>query len=787
MSGINAVLSIAKCAIFAQQTGLNITGNNIANVSTEGYSRQSVLYQSNQAVLGEAGVFVGNGVHVEEVQRSCDQLLEKRLMGQKSTLAACEESAQYLNIMEGLLNENSETGISTMMSEFWNAWHDLSNNPGGSSERISLYEQTVRFSDGLNTLSYELNQIRNDLTSELENSVTRINELSAQVAAVNNEIMGMQSSAEPNDQKDLRNSLIVQLAELVDINSFEQPDGSVTVTAAGGYALVNGTSANTVQVTSNRVLWGDPKGGNVDITDRISGGKIGGWLEVRDEILPKYQAEFDATTKEMIWAVNYQHSQGAGLEFFSQPLTGTYAVDASGRLDSLPFGDRIDYTADFGMWVQNGAQAPVKLSMDMDISTAQIGNWTGQADDAGGAPYTYRFTVTEGGTVDTEPVNENPQIHWEKINSSGEVIKDDTIADVNAGTLRIDDASNPGTAGIAFDIGAGDLVAGNTFTLNTDAAGKPDPLEMSVSGTANSVSDTYRFKVVSDTATLGTGTLTLEWVSEHASGTITLQDSDSYPVQVDVDGMTLEFTEGTVWKGDCFTIDTDAYGNPSPPGRPSDWHWTLDSFTQAFNAQTASAGLGISAEVTSSRTFSLVPAAGVGFAFGDDLTEAPGLAAALGINTFFDGFDAVTMGVNSVLENNAFIAAAKIDVHTGTFGSGDNRNALAVADVQYASLSMTQWTFRRQGADTSKLSNATLEDFYRGMVGTLGIKSSNVSRARDFAETLASQIQQQRDGISGVSLDEELINMIKFQQAYSAAAKLLSVADEMMTALVNSK
>ena len=132
MSGISSTLSIAKTAIAAQQYGLNITGQNIANVNNPDYSVQNADQKNRKPAL-YAGFLFGTGVDTNQIQQSVDKLLEQRLTNEQSTQASFEEQESYIRILEGFFDENSETSISSVLTEFWNSWHDISDNPKGSS------------------------------------------------------------------------------------------------------------------------------------------------------------------------------------------------------------------------------------------------------------------------------------------------------------------------------------------------------------------------------------------------------------------------------------------------------------------------------------------------------------------------------------------------------------------------------------------------------------------------------------------------------------------------------
>ena len=769
MSGIGMVLNTAKLALAAQQQGLSVTSHNIANVNTPYYSRQSAVHSPRDPV-SYGNFWLGTGVDMTAVQRSADQLLENRLIDIKSNLASFEQMAAYMDIFEASLNENSESGISNLMAEFWNAWQDVSNNPTGAPERVAVYEKGVENAERFDTLRNDLLQIEADLNSEISSVLTEINSYSSQIAALNSALIGQKVTNISHDMLDQRNGLVAELAKLIGVSTFEQPNGSLTVNTAGGFSLVNQADGLSLAFVSGRVCWEGSLGGQVDITDKITGGKIAGWLEMRDEVVAKYRSELDALAKEFIWTVNYQHSQGTGLAYFDSAMTGTYATDAGGMLATLAYGNKIDYTEDFKMWIKDATGAPATYSavtVDMGLSSA---NPTYTAlDTFNQANSTYTITIT-GVTGNGEVGTDDFTFEWTDTAGGGAPV----AVNMNgpATTVTID--------GMELTFAAGDiLVAGNTLKIHSDATGEDAAVSLTPTGTANSVLDTYTFTVASG-GTVGTDTLTVDWANTVTTGSFTL---DAATTAVAVDGMTLTFGAGGRFAADdVFTITSDSTGSPTQH-MMSDWHWTLDSFADQFNAQAT----GVTASATASHTLKFTPGAGYSFGFSDDEFTDCGLAAALGINTFFSGDDSQTMAVNNVLENRNYIAAARIDATTGQFGVGDNSNALNIADLKFSTRNIAEWICSRGSDAVSQVANFSLEDYYHRMVGSIGVKSANVHRTVAFNEALVDKMGQQRDNLSAVSLDEEMINMMKYQHAFTVASKLLSVADELLMTLINSK
>ena len=328
-SGIGMVLSIAKDALAAQQYGINVAGHNIANVNTPGYSRQSPVLEAKQPEL-YGGVLLGRGVDTTQVLRVSDQVIESRLMQEKSDMFSFKEMESYMQVFEGLFNESSESSLSSLIGDFWNLWHDLANNPSGTPERVALYEHSVLLSQQFNDLDGELSQLNTDLTNALGGGIEKINEITADIARLNNEIAGLEIDGIANDLRDQRNTLASELAEYIDMKIFEQSNGSYTIVSAKGCVLVNQNENYDLEMNGAAVEWHGSGSTTVDITNHITNGKLGGWLDMRDEIVAKYQGDLNALAEEFIWTLNQQHSQGVGLTAFSS-ITGTYDVSDTGE------------------------------------------------------------------------------------------------------------------------------------------------------------------------------------------------------------------------------------------------------------------------------------------------------------------------------------------------------------------------------------------------------------------------------------------------------------------------
>ncbi|MEA3435313.1 MAG: flagellar hook-associated protein FlgK [Thermodesulfobacteriota bacterium] len=339
MSNILGLLDIGRGALLAHQKAISITGHNIANVNTPGYSRQRV----NLANLGltSASGQMGAGVRASDIQRIYDQFLGSQINTESYNLGKWEAQKSSLERVEIIFDETTGFGLNQAMGDFWNAWQDLVNNPEGHTERQVLVAKSEIMAEIFNKISSDLNQQQNDIDSSIEGAVNEINTIAGQISDLNIKISDIEKSGQSaNDLRDERDLLLKELSSMIDINSFEGNDGQVTVLVGNGRPLVQppySLSLSTVTNASGHedVVWVDRDGNSVDITNDISGGKLKGWLEVRDVKIEDYKTRLDDLASSIITEVNNLHTAGfdlngaAGGAFFTGTSASDIAVDTN--------------------------------------------------------------------------------------------------------------------------------------------------------------------------------------------------------------------------------------------------------------------------------------------------------------------------------------------------------------------------------------------------------------------------------------------------------------------------
>ncbi|MBN2515997.1 MAG: flagellar hook-associated protein FlgK [Deltaproteobacteria bacterium] len=319
MSGIS-ILNIAKDALLSHQTAINLTGANVANVDTPGYSRQRPIFQSVGTIdMGTGQIQIG--VEIESIERIYDQFLEVQINDQMHDLGYNETRKEELEKIEIIFNETAGGGISELLNEFWNAWGDLSENPSGQAERLALVAAAENLTYMFRSYGNDLISIRNNANAKVYDLVNQINNYLTDIADLNEKIMQMMSgTGETNDLLDKRSELMKELAEIIDYQYIEDATGSVHIFLSNGTSLVEGENTWQLDVTTNPansfyydiVLADDPN--ETSINSIITGGQLAGLIDIRDNTAANYLNSLNNLTTSFVNEINTQHRLGYDLE-----------------------------------------------------------------------------------------------------------------------------------------------------------------------------------------------------------------------------------------------------------------------------------------------------------------------------------------------------------------------------------------------------------------------------------------------------------------------------------------
>ncbi len=340
MTDIYGIISIGSKALLAQQKGIYVTGNNIANVNTPGYTRQRVNLSSDVPVNSGIGP-VGTGVQALGIERIYQRFLGVQINNETQTRGNWEARRDVAERIEMIFDESNGYGLNQAMYEFWTAWQDLSNNPSGPVERTVLIAKSQIMAETFSKNYQNLQTIQQDIDTLIEGTIDEVNLLSEKIARLNEKIIQMEAGGSTaNDYRDQRELLLNELSNLIDIDTFENTAGGVTVSVGSGQPLVEGTFGYGLSTEMNafghlNVTWVDAVNNEVDITDSISGGRIKGLLDVRDLDIRNHMNRLDNLAQSIMDQVNSLHAGGYGLDGSTGNDYFVGEAIASGVLDSL--------------------------------------------------------------------------------------------------------------------------------------------------------------------------------------------------------------------------------------------------------------------------------------------------------------------------------------------------------------------------------------------------------------------------------------------------------------------
>lgn len=331
-------LRIALSSLQAQRRALEVTGQNVANVATEGYSRQRIDLAANAGSIVPA-IFarpngIGQGVLSSEVKRARDQFIELRANQEHAVDSNLREVQSTLDRIELGFAEPGENGLGAQMSDFLAGFDDVANQPTDTAARNQLIERAQTLVTGFTQLDTTLASVRQNAVEELQASMVDVNATAHRIADLNQRIqVAVTSGMSPNDLMDQRDLAATQLADSIGATVRPLGNGAVDV-YVGGTALVRGSTANDLEVVigtdpaqTMSVVW------SKDDQPAAVTGSAGGKITTANDIVPRYRAELKAVAAKLHDEVNAIHTTGFGLDgvtgrdFFTWSATGQLAVD----------------------------------------------------------------------------------------------------------------------------------------------------------------------------------------------------------------------------------------------------------------------------------------------------------------------------------------------------------------------------------------------------------------------------------------------------------------------------
>ena len=339
-SSLFSQLDLGKRSLMAQQAGMNTTGHNIANIANENYSRQRVALEAQHPTQSR----FGSGVDLKGVERVTDRFLNQRVIGEQSRGAQIGVREEGLHRLENLMNDQEGSGLRQAMNQFWNAWGSVANNPENELQRTDLANAANTLARRISGLSQDLDNLRRELNGRMSERVTRVNELAKELANLNAKLQQVdRGQGEGNDIRDQREATLKELSKVILIEWTENDEKLINVTLAGGFPLVHGRTANSLEASlkgadtkSFTVRGIDPKGISRDLTHELRSGELAELVTLRDETVTSFSQRLDSLASELALRINRLHATGTGLNSSFTELHSSFALKPDARNRPLP-------------------------------------------------------------------------------------------------------------------------------------------------------------------------------------------------------------------------------------------------------------------------------------------------------------------------------------------------------------------------------------------------------------------------------------------------------------------
>lgn len=882
-------LEIGKRALMTQQMALTVTGHNIANTNTSGYSRQvanmvtTTPYYSPSLVGGNGVGQLGTGVEVDAIYRARDAYLDRQIHYESQAGSYWNELQTTLGRLETIVNETSDTGLRSVLDQFWEAWQDVSANPESTAVRRVLAERGQAVADAFQHTYKQLTELRADMNANVRIKVDEINSIAAQIAELNGKISMIKNTGQQaNDLEDKRDLLLDQLSEIVNIEVKYDEKGRANV-RIGNRDLVQGKDyfkLDTVQDNEgmHMVVWQDDQ-----VRTRIESGQLRAYLDARGktnlskekepseykEIIPTMLAELETLAKTVVMQTNAVHNIGYSLnnhgqnpdgkDFFTMPADGVswsklmaVSVNIVNDVNNIAASSKPTYDiygnkSAFGNGTNALMIAQLKQSLNSDLQS--ITEYIQVSPDIS-FDLDYEgigtISVTVNGTDYRDAAERNAAIKKaiESALKAAGVNSTFTVTDTN-GKITISSTDNKfeGIDNLKFD-GVAVAVSPYAPSITTKAlpsAQSPDitftvmygekSYSVSIAGTeydtladrANAIKAaiinatgnssfnvTYtgndiKIDCPGDSAFTGISAFTIDGVN-HGTYTTVPVNILSKPLRPDI-------TMQVIYNGTSQSITVSGNSYTDAASRAAAIQAALETATGvAAGIITVTADGGALVITSTDKKFTGINNLNVGGQDYGSYKDTPHVQTStavpliyqteIEIELEYDG-STVTVTIPTADYDNADEMAkaiqeainAQLGVNSFTVTNYDGRLIIASPDTKFQEVekiivngtSYEEHQILSNATDPTdkQVHFQTVDDYWRSIIAELGVTRQDAIRMDENQAIILAELINNREAISGVSIDEEGTNIIKFQNAYNAAARYITTIDEMLDTLIN--
>lgn len=363
-----SLISVASSGLMATQVAMNVVGENVANSTTDGYSRKTTTLTTTS----------DGGVTVSSINRVSSSYLNTQLWSANADTGYYTEYSEYLSSAEDTLS-SSTMGISSLLDTFYTALSAASADPDDDSLRQTVLSDAESLAEGFNWISENLNAQYDSISSELDTSVSSVNDLSSTIANLNSEILATsQQGGDTSSLEDERDDAVSELSSLLDISVDEDSDGNYNITLAQGQPLVSGSTAATLSEDDGDVSL--TYGTQTFSVSSGVGGSIGGLIDYQENVLDPTLDSLNDLASEI--ADDFNSLQTSGYDVNGDAGTALFTYDSANAAGTLSIAD--DFTTDdlaFSDSATDGSSNNGNLTSMLDLQDSETESYTNLVSD----------------------------------------------------------------------------------------------------------------------------------------------------------------------------------------------------------------------------------------------------------------------------------------------------------------------------------------------------------------------------------------------------------------------
>ncbi len=689
---------IARSGLKVSERGLFVTGHNLSNIQTPGFTRQQAIIETNPYITeyGKNGKLFqyGLGADIQETRQIRHTFLDIVYRQENTIQGYWDTRSKAFHDVEAILNDPMGDGLQGVMNKFWDSWQELSKEPESLTARAMVRQRGQELVYYYNHIGNQLDKQQSDLNSEIQVRINEVNSITSQIAKLNTHIASQEINGDKaNDYRDQRNLLLDRLSILCDAEINEMQDGQMDVTLGGYYLVTRGQSKNLyVHANAEDGEFFYPKLEGTDIKINVKSGILKGLMEARGEVpgikgstengTPNYRADItfaidvsagnDFTTLNASLSKYIDQLKKSGLDYNVRFITMGATSDVYNKTYDKNNIDSMLTDLTTSALLEEGSATDGSFKGLVDKLTALNNAPAGFREDA--EKYTYVFT--------------NKSIDGDSWVAAGDAAN--YVNSLNAMNMKVNVITNP------------------AYYANgvPDASSNPEAgWSIIASGTGGSLAN----------------------INGNAAGYESMFKG---------------------WNDNLVQTVKDALGNIPPSlNIVSDIKTKLNAMlNRMVNELNALQMSGTTLDGKTGVAFFEVIDSNYPFEMGN-LKLSDALLSDSGLNN---------------------ITASK------TGAKGDNTVAKQISNLRDVDILV------------NSTGNVSIDEYYRNLILELGNGGMEADRIATSQATVVNAVDAQRDAISGVSMDEEMSNMMKYKFAYDASSRVLNVMDSMMETIITS-